>query len=150
MITGFFSPKLLVERIHLGSSPRGCHRHSEHYYLERICIIPVAFAIGSWVLRRNKLRSFQRIQNALRSRTTKPPTRPPFVRCVCVHTAIVRTLYKKCGQEGRPATFILTEAEMKDETFLEIMNSFLMTGEVPNLFPKVIYCRPIKCSTFHS
>lgn len=26
---------------------------------------------------------------------------------------------------------------MKDETFLEIMNSFLMTGEVPNLFPKV-------------
>lgn len=48
-----------------------------------------------------------------------------------------RALYKKCGQEGKPATFILTEAEMKDETFLEIMNSFLMTGEVPNLFPKV-------------
>lgn len=48
-----------------------------------------------------------------------------------------RVLYKKCGQEGKNATFILTEAEMKDETFLEIMNSFLMTGEVPNLFPKV-------------
>lgn len=49
----------------------------------------------------------------------------------------LRVLYKKCGQEGKNATFILTEAEMKDETFLEIMNSFLMTGEVPNLFPKV-------------
>ncbi|CAN0142261.1 unnamed protein product, partial [Pylaiella littoralis] len=48
----------------------------------------------------------------------------------------MRVLYKKCGQEGKNATFILTEAEMKDETFLEIMNSFLMTGEVPNLFPK--------------
>lgn len=42
-----------------------------------------------------------------------------------------------CGQQGRAATFLMTEAEMKDETFLEIMNSFLMTGEVPNLFPKV-------------
>ncbi|CBN78680.1 dynein heavy chain [Ectocarpus siliculosus] len=48
----------------------------------------------------------------------------------------MRCLYKKCGQEGKNATFVLTEAEMKDETFLEIMNSFLMTGEVPNLFPK--------------
>lgn len=54
-----------------------------------------------------------------------------------VGVAGFRALYKKCGQEGKPATFILTEAEMKDETFLEIMNSFLMTGEVPNLFPKV-------------
>lgn len=49
----------------------------------------------------------------------------------------MRVLYKKCGQEGKNATFILTEAEMKDETYLEIMNSFLMTGEIPNLFPKV-------------
>ncbi|CAM9172851.1 unnamed protein product [Hapterophycus canaliculatus] len=48
----------------------------------------------------------------------------------------MRVLYKKCGQEGKNATFILTEAEMKDETYLEIMNSFLMTGEIPNLFPK--------------
>lgn len=53
-----------------------------------------------------------------------------------------RVLYKKCGQEGKNATFILTEAEMKDETFLEIMNSFLMTGEVPNLFPKVLCLCP--------
>lgn len=58
-----------------------------------------------------------------------------------------RALYKKCGQEGKPATFILTEAEMKDETFLEIMNSFLMTGEVPNLFPKV---RPLVAARFMS
>lgn len=49
----------------------------------------------------------------------------------------LRLLYKKCGQEGKASTFLLTEAEIKDETFLEVMNSFLMTGEVPNLFPKV-------------
>lgn len=48
-----------------------------------------------------------------------------------------RELYKMCGQQGKAVTFLMTEAEMKDETFLEIMNSFLMTGEVPNLFPKV-------------
>ncbi|CAM9240120.1 unnamed protein product [Discosporangium mesarthrocarpum] len=46
------------------------------------------------------------------------------------------TLYKLCGQQGKPATFIMTEAEIKDETFLETMNSILMTGDIPNLFPK--------------
>lgn len=50
---------------------------------------------------------------------------------------LIRMLYKMCGQQGTAATFLMTEAEMKDETFLEIMNSFLMTGEIPNLFPKV-------------
>lgn len=48
----------------------------------------------------------------------------------------VRVLYKRCGQEGRCVSFLFTEAEIKDENFLEVINSILMTGEVTNLFPK--------------
>eukprot|EP01041_Mallomonas_annulata_P002980 gene2980-5847_t len=48
----------------------------------------------------------------------------------------LRVLYKQCGQMGQKVTFIFTEAEVKDESFLEIINSILTTGEVANLFPK--------------
>uniref|UniRef100_A0A7S1U3J4 Dynein heavy chain n=1 Tax=Phaeomonas parva TaxID=124430 RepID=A0A7S1U3J4_9STRA len=48
----------------------------------------------------------------------------------------LRILYKLCGQQGKPCTFLFTEAEIKDDTFLEIINSILMTGEVSGLFPK--------------
>ncbi|CAM9274876.1 unnamed protein product [Chrysoparadoxa australica] len=48
----------------------------------------------------------------------------------------LRALYKLCGQVGKQATFLMTEAEIKDDTFLEIVNSILTTGEVTNLFPK--------------
>ena len=33
-------------------------------------------------------------------------------------------------------TFLFTEAEIKEEAFMEVINSLLTTGEVPNLFPK--------------
>jgi dynein heavy chain, axonemal len=48
----------------------------------------------------------------------------------------VRELYKQCGQGNLQITFLFTEAEIKDENFLEVINSILMTGEVTNLFPK--------------
>eukprot|EP01042_Synura_sphagnicola_P000006 gene6-7_t len=48
----------------------------------------------------------------------------------------LRILYKTCGQLGHKVTFIFTEAEIKDESFLEIVNCILTTGEVPSLFPK--------------
>ena len=48
----------------------------------------------------------------------------------------LRVLYKQCGCNGVPTTFLFTEAEIKDESFLEVINSVLTTGEVPNLFPK--------------
>ena len=48
----------------------------------------------------------------------------------------LRELYKTTGQEGKDVTFLLTEAEIKEETFLEVVNSILMTGEVTGLFPK--------------
>lgn len=94
------------------------------------------------------MRQFHRSESTFRYRTHLTPPRPPFFFALFVFlTPVNRVLYKKCGQEGKPATFILTEAEMKDETFLEIMNSFLMTGEVPNLFPKVTWAnKPLRAS----
>jgi dynein heavy chain len=45
-------------------------------------------------------------------------------------------LYRACGLNGAKTTFIMTEAEIKDESFLEVISSILTTGEVPNLFLK--------------
>jgi len=48
----------------------------------------------------------------------------------------IRVMYKACGCNGAKTTFIFTDAEIKDESFLEVLNSILTTGEVPNLIPK--------------
>ena len=48
----------------------------------------------------------------------------------------LRVMYKACGQQGLKTTFLFTESEIKDESFLEVINSILTTGEVPNLIPK--------------
>ncbi|KAJ1421934.1 putative axonemal dynein gamma heavy chain, partial [Ochromonadaceae sp. CCMP2298] len=48
----------------------------------------------------------------------------------------IRLLYKACGQKGEKITFLFTEAEIKDESFMEVINSILTTGEVANLIPK--------------
>ena len=45
-------------------------------------------------------------------------------------------MYRACGSAGKKTTFLFTEAEIKDESFLEVINSILTTGEVPNLIPK--------------
>lgn len=49
----------------------------------------------------------------------------------------LRTLYKSAGHQRKQTTFLFTESEIKDEVFLELVNSILMTGEVPGLFAKV-------------
>jgi len=48
----------------------------------------------------------------------------------------IRLMYKNAGHKKNPTTFLFTESEIKTEVFLETINSVLMTGEVPNLFPK--------------
>ena len=48
----------------------------------------------------------------------------------------LRIMYKTAGQQRRKATFIFTDSQIKDENFLELLNSLLMTGEIPGLFPK--------------
>eukprot|EP01038_Epipyxis_sp_PR26KG_P006437 gene6437-8857_t len=48
----------------------------------------------------------------------------------------IRVLYKSCGSKGEKVTFLFTESEIKDESFMEVINSILTTGEVSNLIPK--------------
>eukprot|EP00814_Leptocylindrus_danicus_P009510 CAMPEP_0116004988 /NCGR_PEP_ID=MMETSP0321-20121206/911_1 /TAXON_ID=163516 /ORGANISM="Leptocylindrus danicus var. danicus, Strain B650" /LENGTH=4605 /DNA_ID=CAMNT_0003473357 /DNA_START=128 /DNA_END=13942 /DNA_ORIENTATION=- len=48
----------------------------------------------------------------------------------------IRVLYKNAGHKRQPTTFLFTESEIKDEVFLETINSILSTGEVPGLFAK--------------
>ena len=48
----------------------------------------------------------------------------------------IRAIYKTCGSLGQKLTFLFTEAEIKEESFMEVINSILTTGEVANLFPK--------------
>jgi dynein heavy chain len=48
----------------------------------------------------------------------------------------LRNMFVDCGQKNIPVTFILTDAEIKSEEFLEHMNSFMATGEVSGLFQK--------------
>jgi dynein heavy chain len=48
----------------------------------------------------------------------------------------IRFLYKNAGHKRISTTFIFTDNEIKDEIFLEVVNSILMTGEVPGLFAK--------------
>jgi len=48
----------------------------------------------------------------------------------------IKELYNVAGPVGGAVTFILTDAEIKFETFLEAVNSMLATGEIPGLFLK--------------
>ncbi|KAL3919835.1 MAG: hypothetical protein SGPRY_005486 [Prymnesium sp.] len=47
-----------------------------------------------------------------------------------------KPLYRRAGIQNKPVCFMLTDKEIKDEAFLEYINIFLNTGELPNLFPR--------------
>lgn len=47
---------------------------------------------------------------------------------------INQMLLKNAGVKGQKTVFLLTDAQIKDEAFLEDVDSVLNTGEVPNLF----------------
>merc|ERR1711871_1114556 len=48
----------------------------------------------------------------------------------------MQNLYKNAGHQCKPTTFLFTESEIKDEVFLEFINSILLTGDIPGLFAK--------------
>jgi dynein heavy chain len=48
----------------------------------------------------------------------------------------LKTLYKTAAFKPNPVAFLITEADIKDESFLEYINQVLSTGEVAGLFPR--------------
>jgi dynein heavy chain, axonemal len=53
--------------------------------------------------------------------------------------ADLRSILREAGEKGRPTVLLLADSQLKDESFLEDINSILNTGEVrgfksPNCF----------------
>ena len=48
----------------------------------------------------------------------------------------LKVLYRKAGVLGEGVSFLFTDAEVKEEGFLEYINNLLSTGEIPGMFPK--------------
>lgn len=45
-------------------------------------------------------------------------------------------MYEISGHQNHPTTFLITDAEIRYEEFLEYFNMILSTGEIPNLIAK--------------
>ena len=44
---------------------------------------------------------------------------------------------RSTGALGKGITFLFTDNEIKDESFLDYINNLLSTGEISGLFPRV-------------
>jgi dynein heavy chain len=46
----------------------------------------------------------------------------------------LQSCLRSAGAANNPTTFLITDSQIKEEAFLEDVDSLLNTGEVPNLF----------------
>ena len=46
----------------------------------------------------------------------------------------MQTLLKNAGAFGKTTVFLITDTQIKEESFLEDIDNLLNTGEVPNLY----------------
>lgn len=47
----------------------------------------------------------------------------------------IKKLLLFAGLNAKPAVFLFTDSQVKEEAFIEDINSMLNTGDLPNLFP---------------
>ena len=47
---------------------------------------------------------------------------------------LCQNLLKSTGGQGKTTVFLITDTQIKEESFLEDIDNLLNTGEVPNLF----------------
>ena len=67
----------------------------------------------------------------------------------------LKELLRNCGAQGRGTVFLITDSQIKEESFLEDVDSLLNTGEVPNLFAadekaEIMEVRPCPTQKFHN
>ena len=53
---------------------------------------------------------------------------------VCLSVIFHQNLLKNTGAQGKTTVFLITDTQIKEESFLEDIDNLLNTGEVPNLF----------------
>lgn len=56
------------------------------------------------------------------------------MECTILTVLCFQRLLKSAGVKGLKTVFLITDAQIKEESFLEDIDSVLNTGEVPNLF----------------
>lgn len=66
--------------------------------------------------------------------------------CCCIRSAPgytvssfvedIKRIFKDTGVEGKPTVLLMTETDLKDDSFMEIMNSILTTCSVPGIFTR--------------
>ena len=98
-----------------------------------LCMDPRQRAAGG--RRRLRKQSLTRLAAYISARSrSRSPSRKQYNQAALFED--LKTLYKVAGLKGQKVCFIFTDAEVKEESFLEFINQILMTGEVAGLFPK--------------
>lgn len=57
------------------------------------------------------------------------------LQCQCIDILLsFQSVLTSCGAQGKTTVFLITDTQIKEESFLEDIDNLLNTGEVPNLF----------------